>query len=209
MKTISISPDRIIQWMNVIRSYQNEPVKQFRVLENFWESQIKSKVWLLENIINFAPNKDIKCVYIFGGWYGILAQLLSDFYPDAKIFSIDQDPECEIIGKNLLVGDNNITFVTKKMEFYDGIENINPSHILVINTSIEHIDEHIFNMWFKIIPAKTTLVLQSNNFFDCEEHIRCSKSLEEFEKIGELSEILMTGSLDCKQFTRYMLIGRK
>ena len=50
MKKITIRPERVVQWMNVLRSYQHDIPLQYRLLENFWESQIKSKVWL--NIID-------------------------------------------------------------------------------------------------------------------------------------------------------------
>jgi trans-aconitate methyltransferase len=204
MTTVTIKPERVVYWMNVIRSYQHDSSKQYRILENFWESQIKSKVWLMENIEKFN-NKFFPEIYIFGGWYGILAQLLADKYPDKKIFSIDQDPECAIIGSELCNRDPKITFITEKMENFTNYTKFP----LVINTSVEHLTEDIFNTWLDNIPEKASVVLQGNNFFDCPEHVRCVKSLEEFEAIAKLNSLFMTGTLDCSQFSRFMLIGSK
>lgn len=204
MKKITFSPDRITQWMNVIRSHRHDSSKQYRILENFWESQINSKVWMLENIQN-TNIKFFSSVYIFGGWYGLLAQMISDIYPDVRIFSIDQDPECAIIGAALANYDPKITFLTEKMEEFSNYEKFP----LIINSSVEHLEESVFDKWLGNIPNTTPIVLQGNDFFDCPEHVRCVKTLSEFESITKITAIHMTGILDCKQFSRFMLIGAK
>lgn len=75
MYSLNVSTDRIIQWMNVIRE-ENE-FKKHRLLENFWASQLRSKSWLVNTIKQKFPDISGN-VYIFGGWYGILAQLVVD-----------------------------------------------------------------------------------------------------------------------------------
>ena len=51
-----LSHERVIQWMNVIR--KTTGASQYRILENFWASQLNSKVWMvrniLKNLINFV-----------------------------------------------------------------------------------------------------------------------------------------------------------
>jgi hypothetical protein len=206
MKTINIPPDRIVQWMNVIRNHQHDIPTQYRVLENFWESQIKSKIWLIENIINFRQNKKFSSVYIFGGWYGILAQLISDNIPNTTIYSIDQDPHCAIIGKQLCENQSNIHFVTEKMENFSQYSNVDENS-LFINTSVEHLTQNIYDTWYNNIPKGSQIILQGNNFFECPEHVRCSKTIDDFIDISKLHKIEMTGTLDCKQFNRFMVIG--
>jgi trans-aconitate methyltransferase len=204
MKTVTIAPERIIQWMNVIRSYQHDSSKQYRILENFWESQIKSKVWLVENLCN-TNTKNFSNVYIFGGWYGILSQMIVDTYPHVKVFSIDQDPECTAIGAALCNHDSRINFITEKMENFSDYSDDS----LVINTSVEHVNQKILDTWYRKIPNNTVIALQSNNYFDCDEHVNCVDTLEEFYAPFILMNVRMTGSLDCKQFTRFMIIGVK
>jgi hypothetical protein len=193
-----ITNERFIRWMNVVRNTQGQ--EQYRVLESFWESQITSKQWLIDvvtqqNILSCGP------VYIFGGWFGVLAGMLKDVtkYTD-RIYSIDIDPDAQRIGTLM---NPDIHFITCDMADFSFPET--PS--LVINTSTEHITQEVFDGWRSKIPKFTTIVLQGNNFFSCNEHVRCSHDLHEFEMMNPLSSIQYEGELDCTQFTRYMIIG--
>ena len=78
---------------------------------------------------------------------------------------------------------------------------------LLVNTSCEHL--HDFTKWYSMIPAKTPLLLQSNDHFASDEHVNCISTLEEFKKLAPMQEVLYEGVLDCKLFRRYMLIGYK
>lgn len=192
--------ERVIQWMNVIRETQGS--EQFRILESFWESQILSKQWIIDTLksLKITPSGSI---YIFGGWFGVLGGMLLDTYKnDVTIYSIDIDPETKRIGEKL---NPDVTFITSNMK--DLLFQEYPS--LVINTSTEHISQETFDIWMEQIPKFIPVVLQGNNFFSCTEHIRCCKTLDEFKIMNFLGLTKYEGSLDCKQFTRYMTIGYK
>jgi hypothetical protein len=199
--TLDISSDRIIQWMNVVRDTSG--TDQYRLLENFWASQLRSKAWLI-NTIKILDLPQRGNVYIFGGWYGILASLIKDNFDYDAVYSIDIDAECEITGKLL---DSRIKFVTSDMTNITKEEIINAS--LIINTSTEHISQNTFDTWLNNMPDNVPIILQGNNYFSCEEHVRCSIDLEDFKKMNFLDVIHYEGELDCTQFTRYMIIGNK
>ena len=203
--TINISSDRVIQWMNIIRNTSGS--HQYRLLENFWESQLRSKAWVINTLksLDLSIGKD---VYIFGGWYGVLGSLIKDNFLYEKIYSIDIDPICQKMGSQL---DDRVSFVTNDManfEFQD-ISNIG----LIINTSTEHVSQKTFDTWMKKNPTNVPIVLQGNNFFECNEHVRCTKNLEEFKKINVLTKDIYAGELVCQgpngPFTRFMNIGYK
>jgi hypothetical protein len=187
--------------MNVIR--ETSGADQYRLLENFWASQIQSKAWLINTIKMLDLPQDGN-VYIFGGWYGILASLIKDNFDYDAVYSIDIDAECEITGKLL---DSRIKFVTSDMTNITKEEIINAS--LIINTSTEHISQNTFDTWLNNMPDNVPIILQGNNYFSCEEHVRCSIDLEDFKKMNFLDVIHYEGELDCTQFTRYMIIGNK
>lgn len=199
--TISIPSSRVIKWMDVIRNSSGE--EQRRILESFWESQLTSKGWLINTIrtLDIRPNKD---VYVFGGWYGILASLIKDTFPLVNVFSVDIDPTCENVGKLL---DQRVNFVTGDMK--DFVFDDPNSVGLIINTSTEHIPQSTFDEWIDNVPDDVLIVLQGNNFFECKEHIRCVNSLEEFVSVSKIKNIIYEGTLDCKEFTRFMIIGYK
>lgn len=199
-----ISYQRVVTWMNVIRNTQGQ--QQYRILENFWESQLKSKMWMLETLkeLDLMP---IETVYIIGGWYGILAQLMVDeFNSIKKIYSIDIDDNCKYYGTLLSDNDYKIHFQTSDMKHFTDYEN--PS--LIINTSTEHVDEAVFLDWMKNVPENVPIILQGNDFFLCDDHIRCSEDLEQFKQMNPLSRYLFEGKIYCPgNFYRFMTIGFK
>lgn len=191
---------RVIQWMNVVRETQGE--EQYRILESFWESQITSKQWIID-VLNDLNMSCHGCVYIFGGWFGVLGGMLRDTYKNInQVYSLDLNPEVKKIGERM---NPDITFITGDMR--ETIFKEFPS--LIINTSTEHISQETFNIWMNLMPKFVPIVLQGNNFFSCSEHIRCSENLFEFKKMNSLGVTKYEGELDCTQFNRYMTIGYK
>lgn len=202
---LCIKSSRIIQWMNVIRECDGKI--QSRILENFWDSQLRSKSWLINNIKKHIPNLSGN-VYIIGGWYGILAQFIVDNFPTV-VYNIDIDKNCVAYGNKLSGNDNRINFITEDMVNFS--DYVTPS--LIINTSTEHITQQVYDIWLHNVPTQTPIVIQGNNFYECVEHVRCTNSLYEFNNINTLKNIQFTDKLECmgpnKPFHRYMTIGYK
>lgn len=192
-----ISDKYVLKWMEYIR---NNPEEAKRFTECFWPSQFDSKQWLLSKI----QDMQITNVVIFGGWYGILAQLISDKFPGIKIITVDLDPHCENVFKQISCGDN-ITSITSCASKYQ----YSSKPGLVINTSCEHMTQDIYSKWWDNIPNGTTYIIQGNDYFDCEEHIRCSESLEHFLNQNYSDDPDYSGILPCNNFKRYMAIGTK
>ena len=186
------------------------------------EGQLNSKLWLLDKIKGI----DLGTVFICAGWYGVLATMMfedENVYVD-KIRSFDIDDSCyeiaedfnrpwtkdewkfKALTQNILdinYAEHSWTFWSKKnnRESYP-ITDI-PSTI--INTSCEHIEN--FTNWFNLIPAGKLVALQSNNYFEIEDHVNCVNSLDEFKQQAPLSNIIYEGELELEKYTRYMLIG--
>ena len=77
----------------------------------------------------------------------------------------------------------------------------------IINTSCEHIEK--FTEWFNAIPRDKLVVLQSNNYFEIDDHVNCVKDITEFKQQAPLSNIIYEGELELEKYTRFMLIGYK
>ena len=82
---------------------------------------------------------------------------------------------------------------------------------LVTLTSCEHLEQSVidYNLEYKILPG-TLIVLQSNNYVDCNQHINTSKNLEEFS--SRYDKFLDNKKMYIKSFLhydRYMVIGVK
>lgn len=200
-----ITHERIVQWMNVVREEMNSP-EQFRVLENFWESQLRSKMWLIEKINEHCLLFPGSHIYIVGGWYGVLGQLLCEAIPGVRVTSVDKDAKCAEFGTRLKLPDDDIEFITSDMQHFT---NYSEHTSLIINTSTEHVTQEVYDIWWNNIPKNTNIILQGNNFYNCPEHVRCANTLSEFIHISNITEVLFKDELDCTQFTRYMTIGYK
>jgi hypothetical protein len=180
-----------------------------RVLECFWESQIKSKRALIDLIKarRLFMGGD---VFIFGGWYGMLAQMIVDEFPDVDLVcSVDIDPKCEEMGRRLSSNDPRIKFVTADMAAFNYQECFDrlPSSSLIINTSTEHVDQATFDKWLAGVPSMSPVILQGNNYYELAEHIRCADSLEDFKRKNYLKYVDKSMVIDCGNFERYMTMG--
>jgi len=200
---MTIKLDRVITWMNVIRDLHDNNSMRHRILENFWSSQLTSKEWLIDMIATYDPRHLKGTVYIFGGWFGILAQLLCDAYPAINVVSVDIDRLTPKYGKLLCRDDDPIEFVVADMKDFTDYND----PCLVINTSTEHILQDTFEQWLSNVPKKTPIWLQGNDYFDCSEHIRCATDIEYFKSINKLDRIMYSDSLDCTEFNRFMTMG--
>jgi hypothetical protein len=202
------------------RTLANYPQCETALVDAFSIGQLKSKMWLIENL----PS-NLGLVFICAGWYGTLAHFMFERARDkfTKIRSFDIDNNCASIADTL-----NRSWVMDQWQFkastldivdmkyptvYKTHRSNNTSLELVempdtiINTSCEHIVN--FSQWYENIPSGVMVILQSNNFFEIPEHINCSSSLEAFAEQTPMSLVLYQGELDLTKYKRYMRIGIK
>lgn len=198
---MKVDIEDVLFWIDAIRNSED----RYRTLESFWKGQVFSKIWLIESLNQFtnsAPNK----IVIHGGWNGVLSSLLfnSDI-PVESITSIDIDPNCENIARTVNKRQEmqgKFYSITEDMKSFDYDEKPD----IVINTSAEHVSDAVLIEWFMKIPKHALVAIQSNNFFELEEHVNCVNSVEELAEKFPLSEFYCY-SFETEKYTRYMVIG--
>jgi hypothetical protein len=180
-------------------------------------AQVACKRWLLDTLCD-AGAAQFGRIYVLGGWYGVLgAMFLHDprFNVD-KVVSIDIDPQCRSIAEALnRSGVENGRFESLTADAYEldypGLLAGGPDSAarpdLLVNTSCEHLTD--FDRWYAKIPRGTLLALQSNDYFDCEEHDNCVPDIESFARQAPMAERIYEGHKKLRKYTRFMLIGRK
>ena len=207
-----ISNLELAHWMNAIRELSSNEDRT-RALDALWLGQLASKGWLVNNLSDFVDPNIPMNIYIFGGWIGILGNMLlqADKLTIGKIRSIDIDPWCESIAdtvnKRFEMDDWRFKAVTADMNSYQYQSDIEPD--IVINTSTEHVTQEVYDNWYHKIPRETLVVAQGNNFFSCDEHVRCSENLQEFKTQNKVHAEYWSGELKTDMYTRYMCIWRK
>jgi hypothetical protein len=205
------------------------------------KSQIQSKHWLLQEIKNILDEPDtqyIRTVFIYGGWYGVLAGILFSHLNVDRIRNFDLDPECYELARKMNVEQTktwaftHATLDVNNIEYYHNKEDdkwiteieyfndkgegskLEEQPDIIINTSAEH----MVPKWYDNLPKNFLTVIQSNNYDDLDEHIFCVKDLTDMKDKYPMSEILYEGELDQlgnpvqgipKPYKRFMLIGRK
>ena len=192
----------VLFWMDAIRNSDD----RYRTLESFWKGQVNSKVWLateLYSIISKAKQNDI---VIYGGWNGVLASILFNSHISLKhITSVDIDPVCEDISRTVNKRyeiEGKFSAVTADMCEYTTNADV------VINTSCEHISQEQYEQWLSNQPDDAIFVIQSNNYFELPEHIRCATDADDFMRMSKIKPIWQ-GEFETPKYTRYMIIGKK
>jgi hypothetical protein len=195
---MSVDLEHLHYWMCAIRE-SSDPM---RTLDAFWKGQLTSKEWLINCLAEHVHSSN--SVDIHGGWVGVLASMLfQSKVPVTTIRSIDIDSSCEPVA----------TMMNKKEEIEGRFRavtadmcSIRSDAGIIINTSCEHITQDEYDLWKSGVPNNSLLVLQGNNY-NIPEHVRISKSLDEFKEQCGLDRVLYAGELELPLYKRFMVIG--
>jgi len=191
----------VLFWMDAIRNSNDK----YRTLESFWKGQVNSKIWLADALrVNYVD--DDARIVIYGGWNGVLSSILFNSSLSIEhITSVDIDPTCEetafTVNKNYEIA-GRFTAVTADMCTYTETADI------VINTSCEHITQEQYEQWLSNQSDDALFVIQSNNYFTHDEHIRCATDIDDFMCMSKIKPY-WRGEFETSKYTRYMIIGKK
>jgi hypothetical protein len=217
-----------------VAAFKNFFVNETKIWnDSFSRGQIKSKQWVIKELTKL--NLDLGTVFLCAGWYATLATMLFESKVTVgKIRSFDIDPSCakiaEVFNKPWFEEDWRFKASTVDIMDFEWTDVPAPSdgtmgnfyymtsasdkHIqmkdnpdTIINTSCEHIAN--FDEWYNNIPDGKLVILQSNDYFEIEEHVNCHKTISQFSKSTPMKETLFEGQLFLPDYTRFMKIGYK
>ena len=193
--------------------------------DSFSRGQLQSKIWLIRELESLSL--DLGTVFLCAGWYATLATML--FESNIKVnkirsFDIDTDvvKVAEIFNKLWVMDNWRFKAITTDILDIDYSQHtwtvwsnknqrmsfpISDTPDTIINTSCEHLDN--FAEWYSLIPTDKLVILQSNNFFEADDHVNCVESLEEFNIQTPMATVLYEGELDLGKYKRFMRIGIK
>ena len=170
------------------------------VINSVNDNQIKNKLWLIEKLTPYLNMYTSPKITIAAGWHGLLAHLLDD---KNNITSFDIDDACK---QSKLF--DNVHYKTN-----DIVKQNPKSSDILICTSCEHITDDNIITWLKRKKQDSLAIIQSNDYFEIEDHINCKKSLNHF-KLDILNKaerkkmnIRVVNSFELKmpKYTRFML----
>ena len=172
------------------------------------KNQMASKRWLAESLFGVTGG-NLGSVLILGGWLGALAAVLlhDRRFAIERIVSLDIDPHCAPVALSLNAAHVESGRFTARTADMRSVDYEAERADLVINTSCEHVED--FGRWYARVPDGQRLVLQSNDYVACREHVNCVADLAAFQQQAPLRETLFAGERAMRRYTRFMLIGTK
>jgi len=213
--------------LNAVHMYERQSGDIAVLNDALSRSQIKSKIWLIEELLKIDSNYNN--VMVMAGWFGQIKVLYDKRLTYAKMRIVELDKTaCETSDyifnlsnlenykvKAINADINNL--ILHKNGYEWNVENFKEGSKytekflpdLIINTSAEHMDEEWFDqIRFKEMESNPIVAIQSNNLFDIPEHINCVHGIDHMKKKFPMKEILFEGELQLKGYKRVMLIGR-
>jgi hypothetical protein len=207
MEHLKYTPEMARDWKNANNA--SEGYLRKRVADSMNESQLESKLWLVEELtkLNIKPIR----VALLAGWFAqyIIPLLYDNFESIEWIenFEIDQDVKKISYKFNKRYKDDERYRVLIRNVMFDKIQS---GMDTIINCSCEH----MYPMWkFKIINElilKNPLyILQSSDDDQHDDHINCVQSEDELIVQSGINHVIYSGSkILSNKSTRFMVIGR-
>ena len=212
MEYLKYTPDMAKDWKNAINA--SEGYLRKRVADSMNESQLVSKMWLVEELSNL--NVKPVNISLLAGWFAqYIVPLLYDNIESIEWienFEMDRDIKQVAYKFNTRYKkDNKYKVSIRNVMFGNLISLSSPTFDTVINCSCEH----MYPM-SKFKELKNTgvnddalYILQSSNDTQYDDHINCVDDADELADQANLAEILYAGErLLPNGMTRFMVIGR-
>jgi hypothetical protein len=212
MEYLKYTPEMAKDWKNAINA--SEGYLRKRVLYSMNESQLVSKMWLVEELSNL--NVKPVNISLLAGWFAqYIVPLLYDNIESIEWienFEMDRDIKQVAYKFNTRYKkDNKYKISIRNVMFGNLISLSSPTFDTVINCSCEH----MYPM-SKFKELKNTgvnddalYILQSSNDTQYDDHINCVNDADELADQANLAEILYAGErLLPNGMTRFMVIGR-
>jgi len=212
MEYLKYTPDMAKDWKNAINA--SEGYLRKRVADSMNESQLISKMWLVEELSNL--NVKPVNISLLAGWFAqYIVPLLYDNIESIEWienFEMDRDIKQVAYKFNTRYKkDNKYKISIRNVMFGNLISLSSPTFDTVINCSCEH----MYPM-SKFKELKNTgvnddalYILQSSNDTQYDDHINCVNDADELADQANLAEILYAGEkLLPNGMTRFMVIGR-
>jgi len=187
----------------------NSPSYNDSYTDSISNGQYQSKKWLIDSLkeVKFDWNEPLH-VEIIGGWFGYpLIEMLQNVIDIKQIDFYEIDETC----KNVLAQYINHFEPEYKIAVFDDFferKEIRRRQ-LIINTSAEHMDDIVqMKKYYKHYPSYPVLALQSNNYFEIDDHVNCVNSVDELIEKNDIKKVYFSGTNELPLYNRYMVIGQ-
>ena len=212
MEYLKYTPEMAKDWKNAINA--SEGYLRKRVADSMNESQLVSKLWLVEELSNL--NVKPVNISLLAGWFAqYIVPLLYDNIESIEWienFEMDRDIKRVAYKFNTRYKkDDKYKVSIRNVMFGNLISLSSPTFDTVINCSCEHM--YPMSKFKKLkntgVDDNALYILQSSNDTQYDDHINCVDDADELADQANLVDILYVGEkLLPNDMTRFMVIGR-
>ena len=205
MEYLKFTPNLANDWKNALST--SEPYVFKRVMDSMNESQLESKLWLIQELVKLDIKP--KRVAILAGWFAqYIVPLLYDNFESIeciKNFEIDQDVKEISYKYNKRYKDSNKYQCSIKDVMMQIMED---DFDIIINCACEHM--YPMTKFYEWNPElqDPIYVLQSTDDDQYDDHINCVSSPEELVDQAKIADVLYSGTKVLPNgMNRFMVIG--
>ncbi len=189
----------------------NMPKYNESFLDSVSQGQYDSKKWLKDELIKvkkYLKRCEPLHIDIIGSWFGFpLIEFVSEIFKIKQIDLYDSNEDCH---KIMAQYEKHYDYDFKIVQFGDFFDRkeLRRRH-LIINTSSEHMSDIILmKEYYKDYPEKPIIAVQSNNYYEIQDHVNCVSNENQLIDKNHLKEIYFAGKQSLPLYDRYMVIGR-
>ena len=212
MEYLKYTPEMARDWKNATNYAKGYLHK--RVLDSMNESQLVSKMWLVQELLNLNI-KPIN-VSLLAGWFAqyTVPLLIDNFKTIEWIENFEMDRGIKNVAYkfNKRYKDDKKYKVSIKNVMFDNLVSLSsPNFDTVINCSCEHM--YPMSKFRELsnpgVNNNTLYVLQSSDDDQYDDHINCVKDADELAEQANLIDVMYAGEkFLANGMTRFMVIGR-
>jgi hypothetical protein len=212
MEYLKYTPEMAKDWKNAINA--SEGYLRKRVADSMNESQLVSKLWLVEELSNL--NVKPVNISLLAGWFAqYIVPLLYDNIKSIEwIENFEMDRDIKRVAYKLNTRykkEDKYKVSIKNVMFGNLISLSSPTFDTVINCSCEHM--YPMSKFKKLkntgVDDNALYILQSSNDTQYDDHINCVNDADELADQANLIDVLYAGEkLLPNGMTRFMVIGR-
>ena len=212
MEYLKYTPEMARDWKNATNYAKGYLHK--RVLDSMNESQLISKMWLVQELLNL----NIKPINIslLAGWFAqyTVPLLIDNFKTIEWIENFEMDRGIKDVAYkfNKRYKDDKKYKVSIKNVMFDNLVSLSaPNFDTVINCSCEHM--YPMSKFRELsnngANSNALYVLQSSNDTQYDDHINCVEDADELAEQANLMDVMYAGErLLANGMTRFMVIGK-
>ena len=212
MEYLKYTPKMAKDWKNAINA--SEGYLRKRVADSMNESQLVSKLWLVEELSNL--NVRPVNISLLAGWFSqyIIPLLFDNFKTIEWIENFEMDGDIKKISYKFTkrYKDDKKYKMTIGNIMFENVASLSSHNFdTVINCSCEHMYpmSKFKELSNTTVNSDALYVLQSSDDTQYDDHINCVKDADELAEQANLIDVMYAGKkLLPNSMTRFMVIGR-